>query len=335
MFQLLRPLVLLTVTVISASALTEEKVNETRDAKPNGKLIVDVDFGTIEVMVGDNDKVVLAAYRKIEASSKEQEQEYLATAPITITTNGSDVTVRARREKKGDSWKFWNSHASSSMDAQYTLRVPATFNANLQTAGGDISAKNLTGTIKADTSGGDLEFERVHGSINAESSGGQIEVTACEGAIDVETSGGRIGARGGSGSLSARTSGGAISAKDFAGDTKVETSGGWLDLANIGGKLTGGTSGGSILAVLSSPVPGDVILKTSAGSIKVIAPSSVALSVDAETSAGDVTSDLPITTTRAGHERLKGTINGGGKSLILRTGAGSIVIKSASEIAQR
>jgi hypothetical protein len=39
---------LLTITAISASALTEEKINETRAAKVGGKLIVDVDFGTIE-----------------------------------------------------------------------------------------------------------------------------------------------------------------------------------------------------------------------------------------------------------------------------------------------
>jgi DUF4097 and DUF4098 domain-containing protein YvlB len=328
-------LLLLCLSVTRASALTEEKVNETRDVKAGGKLIVDVDFGTIEVVAGDNDKVVLAAYRKIEAFSKEKEQEYLAAAPITIIKDGNEITVRARREKKGDGWKFWDWHGSSSMDAHYTLLVPATFNADLQTAGGDITAKNLTGTIKADTSGGDLDFERVRGPIHAETSGGQIAVTSCEGAIDVETSGGRIEASGGSGSLSARTSGGAITAKDFAGDANVETSGGRLELANIGGKLNGETSGGSILARLVSPVPGDVILKTSAGSIKVIAPSSVALSVDAETSVGDVTSDLPITTIRGDRERLKGTINGGGKSLILRTGAGSIAIKSASEIAQR
>jgi len=332
---ILRAFGLLTITVISALALTEEKVNETRTAKAGGKLIVDVDFGTIEVVAGDNDKVVLAGYRKIDASSKEKEQEYLAAAPITITEEGNEVIVRARREKKGDDLKSWGWHGHSNMDAHYRLSVPATFNANLQTAGGDISAKSLTGAIKADTSGGDLAFDRVHGPINAHSSGGQIEVTACEGAIDVETSGGRIDASGGSGNLIARTSGGAISAKDFAGDTKVETSGGRLDLANIGGKLAGGTSGGSIFAVLASPVPGDVTLKTSAGSIKVVAPSNAALDVDAETSVGDVISDLPITTTRAGHERLKGTINGGGKSLVLRTGAGSIVIKSASEIARR
>ena len=326
---------LLILTVITASALTEEKINETRSAKPGGKLIVDVDFGTIEVVPGDNDKVVLAAHRKIEASSKEKEQEYLAAVPITINTDGNDVTVRARREKDGDDWKFWNCHGTSRMDAHYTLRVPATFNANLQTAGGNILTKSLTGSIKADTSGGNMEFEGVHGPIDAETSGGHIAVTACEGAIDIETSGGRIEANGGSGSLSARTSGGAITAKDFAGDTKVETSGGKLELTNIGGKLSGETSGGSIFAVLISPVPGDVVLKTSAGSIAVVAPSSVALSVDAETSAGSVTSDLPIAAARNGNERLKGTINGGGKALILRTGAGSIAIKSASEIAQQ
>ena len=59
----------------SASALTEENVNITRDAKSGGKLVVDVEFGTIDVAPGDNDKVVVNASRKISASSKDKEAE--------------------------------------------------------------------------------------------------------------------------------------------------------------------------------------------------------------------------------------------------------------------
>jgi hypothetical protein len=321
---------LLMVSAITAIAASEENINETHDVKPGGKLIVDVDFGTIEVSAGDNDKVVVNAYRRIEASSKEKEKEYVDRVPIKITTEGNSVIVRARREKESNGWKFWNWDGNTNTDARYTIRVPATFNADLQTAGGAISASDLTGTIRADTSGGDLKFSRLRGPIDAESSGGDIEIAGCEGAIDTETSGGKIKSVGGSGSLNVRTAGGAIAVDDFGGDASVETSGGKLALENIRGKLRGETSGGSISVVLPSPVSGDVKLETSAGAIQVMAPANCALTVDAETSAGNVTSELPITAIRAGPDGLKGTINGGGKSLILRSGAGGIAIKSAT-----
>jgi hypothetical protein len=331
MFIFLRAFVLLIVTAISASALTEEKVNETRDAKPGGKLIVDVDFGTIEVVAGDNDKVVLAAYRKIEGSSKQKEQDYLAAAPITVTTEGDNVVVRAVRKHESLGSQLWNFMGRTRTHARYTIRVPASFNADLQTAGGDISANDLSGAIKVDTSGGDLNFDRIHGDLHADTSGGDIKAATCDGSIDLDTSGGRIEVTGGRGNLRADTSGGAVTVMNFAGDAKVESSGGKLRLGNIRGKLNAETSGGAIVAILPSPVAGDVRLETSAGAITVVTPANAALTVDAETSAGSVRSALPITRVRGDDDSLKGTINGGGKALVLRSGAGSIEIVSADK----
>ena len=57
-------------------------------------------------------------------------------------------------------------------NAHYEIKVPASFNAKLDTAGGDISARGLTGNIKADTSGGELTFDSIHGSVHADTSGG-------------------------------------------------------------------------------------------------------------------------------------------------------------------
>jgi DUF4097 and DUF4098 domain-containing protein YvlB len=154
--------------------------------------------------------------------------------------------------------------------------------------------------------------------------------------VKVETSGGRIESTDGNGSLDARTAGGSIVVKNFGGDTTVETSGGRLALENINGKVIGRTAGGSITARLRSPVPGDVSLETSAGSIEVLVPPDAGLDVEAEASAGSVTSDLPFFGTRNDRDQLKGKINGGGKSLMLRSGAGSISIKPASkEVAVR
>src|SRR5437773_10384831 len=98
MQKLLTIIALVSLSAFSASALTEENIHQARPAKAGGKLIVEVDFGSIDVAPGGNDKVVVDAHRKIEASSKEKEQEYFAAVPVTVTTEGDNVAVRAIRK---------------------------------------------------------------------------------------------------------------------------------------------------------------------------------------------------------------------------------------------
>jgi hypothetical protein len=313
MLTILRNLLVLFALAVTASAVTEENISRQFDVTPGGKLIVDIEFGSIQVTPGENDKVVVDAYRKIEAASKDKEEEYFAAAPITITAEGDSVIVRAIRKKESPGSEFWELMGRTHTEGRYTIRVPATFGADLDTAGGNVSVQGLTGSIKADTSGG------------------HIKATACDGTLELDTSGGHIEVNDGRGKVRANTSGGAVTVLNFAGDAKVESSGGKLRLSNISGKLTGETSGGSIAATLPTTVIDDISLETSAGSINVVTPANAALTIDAETSAGRVHSDLPITQLHADRNSLKGTINGGGKALTLRSGAGSIEIVSAEK----
>ena len=330
---IIRILFLLILATTAAFGLSEENINQQLDCSPGGRIIVDVDFGTIDVSAGADDKVVVEAHRKIDSNNEAQEKEYLAAAPVTVSKEGNTVTIRARRSNK-DRNMNWSGRCN--MDARYTVRVPRNFNSELRTAGGSIIGSELTGTMSADTSGGKLKFTHLKGPTGATTSGGSIELNGCEGALKVDTSGGRIESIDGSGSLEARTSGGSIVVRNFGGDTNVETSGGRLAFENINGKITGRTSGGSITARLKSPVPGDVNLETSAGSIEVTVPPDAGLDVEAEASSGRVTSDLPFVGTRTDREQMKGKINGGGKSLVLRTSAGSIAIKpSSNEVAAK
>jgi DUF4097 and DUF4098 domain-containing protein YvlB len=324
---IIRALFLLVIAVSTAAALTEENVSQTLDGAPGGRLIVDVDFGTIDVSAGPDDKIAVAAHREIDSDNDAQEKEYFASTPVTVSKDGNTVTIRARRQNKE---KNLNWSGRCNMDARYTVHVPKTFNSELRTGGGTIMVAELTGTVSADTSGGKLRFTHLKGATGATTSGGSIELNGCDGPLKVDTSGGRIEATDGSGSLDARTSGGSIVVRNFAGDAKVETSGGRLSFENINGKIVGRTSGGSISAKLKSPVPGDVNLETSAGSIEVLVPADAGLDVEAEASSGRVSSDLPFTGTRTDRDSMKGKINGGGKSLVLRSGAGSISIKPAS-----
>jgi DUF4097 and DUF4098 domain-containing protein YvlB len=327
---------LLLVGALSARAITEETKHETRPASPGGKLVVDVDFGSVDVTPGDNDKVVIDAHRSVKMLTKEKEEQYLAGAPITITTEGDKIIVRAVHKHTAFGMDYWVNLGHSQTEGHYTFKVPASFSLNIDTAGGDISAQGITGTVKVDTSGGNLTFGQIHGDIHADTSGGQITAKDCDGKTNLDTSGGKIEVTGGRGNLSVDTSGGNVTVLNRVGDTKVDSSGGKLRLGNISGTLKAETAGGSVSAILSSPVTGDVHLETSGGSITVATPSSAALTIDAETSAGGIHSDLPITRLTSDEDSLKGTMNGGGTKLVLRSSAGSIRIVAADrETAQQ
>ena len=226
---------LLVVGALSVAAATEENIHETRAAKAGGTLVVDVDFGSIDIAPGDNDKVVIDAHRKIEASSKEKEEEYFKAVPITITTEGDRVIVRAIHKHESLGSQLWKMLGHTRTEARYAIRVPANFNADLDTSGGDISANGLSGNIKVDTSGGDLNFGQIHGDIHADTSGGNITAKNCDGATNLDTSGGRIEVTGGRGKLNVDTSGGNVTVLNRVGDAKVESSGGKLRLGNISG----------------------------------------------------------------------------------------------------
>jgi hypothetical protein len=309
---------------LAAVAATEEQLNQHFTVQPEGKLVVDVDFGSIDVATHETGEVVVDVWRKVTRKNKADEEEFLQDHPVTFNQDGNTVTVRSRRKAVGG----WSSTGRSRNEAKYTVKVPAQFNAQLKTSGGGIAVSDLTGEVKASTSGGGLRFERLRGPLNGDTSGGGIDVSDCEGKLKIHTSGGGIDVNGGSGSLDGHTSGGSVTIKAFEGDAHVGTSGGGLTIENVIGQVEGSTSGGSVSAVLPSPLPGDVRLSTSAGGVTVVVPEDAAFDLDASTSAGRVTTDLPVTVVgNVARDHLEGTVNGGGKSVVLRTSAGSVRLK--------
>jgi Toastrack DUF4097 len=326
LFMLTRTALLLALSISTAFALSQENVTEELDAAPGGNLIVDVAFGTIDLSAGADDKVTIEAHRKIETTDEASEKKYLAEVPIVINKEGNTVTVRARRLEQ----KSWDWTCNTTMDARYTVRVPKSFNLDLKTGGGMIAASGVAGTTTAATGGGKLKLDHLRGPLNAKTSGGSIVLSSCEGSLDIKTSGGGITATEGKGTLEAKTSGGSISVRNFDGDATVKTSGGRLTFEQVNGRVIGKTSGGSISAALVSPVPGDVELISSAGSIELAVPADAAVNIQAAASSGTVSNNLPIVATRSERDELRGAVNGGGKSVILRSSAGSISIKSTA-----
>ena len=123
---------------------------------------------------------------------------------------------------------------------------------------------------------------------------------------------------------------GAMDITDVHGAHHLETTNGHLELVRCGGSLDAETTNGAIRAELLEVTPGkNVRAETTNGRITLSVPRGLAARVDAGTTNGSITTDLPVTTTDTGHHSLRGTINGGGPELRLRTTNGSIEIKAA------
>lgn len=317
----------LVVGAAALSAATEDRLEKSMPAGPDGTLVVEVDFGSIEVIgVPDSKEVKVEAWRKVGRSKVEEEQKYLAETPIVFEAEGNRLTLRAKSQKrKGGGWGWFGGRRQD--EGRYVIQVPARFNLELDTAGAPVTVTGITGVVEADTSGSALKFSKIVGTLEGDTSGGPISVTDCKGVIEVDTSGGGIEVLGGGGTLEADTSGGGITVRDFEGSVEVDTSGGGLELERIQGELNGNTSGGPIRAVLVSPLAGQVQLETSGGSIEVRLPENTAFALDAATTGGRVRCELPLPEAQPEKNRLTAQFLGGGPLVRLRTSGGNITVR--------
>jgi hypothetical protein len=146
--------------------------------------------------------------------------------------------------------------------------------------------------------------------------------------VNLNTSGGSLFIEDLIGELNASTSGGSISVGNIDGDIKLRTSGGSINTDSITGNIDAHTSGGSINVKIDKQLTKDAKLTTSGGSITAYLISDIQIDIYASTSGGRVKSDFEIDG-RVKKMSVKGSINGGGPKLILKTSGGSIKIKES------
>src|SRR6267142_4803247 len=155
-------------------AHTEDKLDKTFTVSPGGKLVVDVNVGSIDVTASDRKDVSIELFRKVTArglgGGEEREKAELKNNEVTFTQEGNKITVHAERQKDAER------ENNMSLNFRYVILVPTKFDADLKTRGGGIKVADLAGDLKANTSGGSLKFAGIHGPIDGHTSGGSIDL---------------------------------------------------------------------------------------------------------------------------------------------------------------
>jgi hypothetical protein len=293
-----RSLFLIGTLAFLASSVYADDIRVIREKSFNVKdwqnLYVDVSGAGVKVESWDKQEV----YIKVSGNERAEDK-----MKFDLFQDGDVVKVIIKRKNS-----FWN-WFSGNIKLRVEAFVPKKFNAHVETSGGDISAKEITGGFKFETSGGDISTKLLNGKLIAETSGGDINLDQHKGNMNLSTSGGNI------------------KCKLVDGEVDAETSGGDIHLDVSNGRIHAETSGGDI-EVMYNGVNQGILAETSGGDIKVKLPADCKADVHLETSGGSVENNFTNSKNiKVKRSEITSIFNGGGPKIDLQTSGGSVTIE--------
>ena len=309
---------LTTLALTGAVWASDTRIEKNLKLDPGGALEISTDVGGIEIdaRAGAGAHVVLTADR----------DDFSELYDVRFRESAGKATIEIERKDKGV-WGWFGSSFRGRV--RLAVEVPADTTVKASTSGGPVSLTGTSGAANLSTSGGPIEARALGGDLKAATSGGPISAHDIAGDATLETSGGSIEASSIGGQLHAETSGGGIDIDGVAGDIAATTSGGGVSITGAGGRVDAESSGGSVRVGFAAGNDHGGELSSSGGPVAAELDPSVGLDVDASTSGGGVHCDLPVTVRGAiSRSQLRGTLNGGGALLRMRSSGGGIRIGS-------
>ncbi len=174
---------------------------------------------------------------------------------------------------------------------------------------GSIRVSDAAGDVRATTGSGAIEADSLSGSFYANSGSGSIEGVRLRGAITV---------RSGSGSIDVSQSGG--------GEVDASSSSGSVHVNGVRGGLRASTSSGALR--VQGEQTSNWRLSSSSGTVTIELAGTPKFALDARSSSGRIDTGFPVTVSGTiGRRELRGSVNGGGPLLYVRTSSGSIRIR--------
>ena len=141
------------------------------DVNKGDNLVVNVDPGNIIINVWSKSEVFIKA-KGIDDDEVEN---------LKMTQSGSTVKV------------VFESDLGWSDNTEFEISVPAEFNLDLVTTGGNVDVTgNLTGAVEVSTQGGNVGFADIDGNLKVHTSGGNIITGDLKGEAKLTTMGGNV-----------------------------------------------------------------------------------------------------------------------------------------------
>ena len=238
----------------SRGCVTSE-LSGTAATHPGETLRLTTDLGNVVIHTTNSDKVNYRVHLEADASQKDA-QQLVKDFKMSSARTSDGIVLKGQTAGKQCSGRLW-----VTMD----VYVPANYNIEASTGGGNIRVEDLNGRASVSTMGGNITAGNIRGTAHLQTSGGHITVKNVTSDLTAETGGGHIAAGTIGGNAWLRTVGGHIRVTSVAGLAHLETGGGNVTLEHSGAQLVAETAGGQINV---GDAVGVVRAKTDGGGIR-------------------------------------------------------------------
>lgn len=184
------------------------------------------------------------------------------------------------------------------------------------------------GDLQADTGDGSVEASGLSGNLNVHTGDGSVKASSLDGTIDLHTSDGSITVDTLKGDIRLRSGDGSIEAHELDGKVEADSGDGHIRLAGRFEALNVKTGDGSVDTKIlpGSKMATSWTLRTGDGSVDIALPSDFQADIDATTGDGHISLGGIAMTVQGelSKSEVHGKMNGGGQTLTIHTGDGSI-----------
>jgi hypothetical protein len=287
--------VLLTTAMLAPGSRAEDVV-KSYAVSGRANVRVDTNDGSVHVSAGDSKQVEFRV----------EYQGYALGKDLRIDSHQDGDKVELSAHLMGH-WGFSWGHNSRNLHIE--VRMPREGDLNIHTGDGSVQADSINGTVTVNTGDGSVKANSLTGTIDLHTSDGSITVDSLKGDIRL------------------RTGDGSIEARDLDGKVDADSGDGHIRLVGRFDALGVKTGDGSVdtRVLPGSKMASSWTIRTGDGSVDIVLPPDFQANIDATTGDGHISLGIPVTVEGTfSKSEIRGKMNGGGQSLTIHTGDGSI-----------
>ena len=139
-----------------AKQTKEKTYHKEYTVNPDAKLEISNSYGNIDIVTWNENRIVIDVFVSVKGNDADKVQKRLDEIDVEFTASSSLVTAKTKFSKKKSSWSWFGSNDNSSMEINYTIKMPITNSVELNNDYGAINLNKLEGNAKISCDYGQL-----------------------------------------------------------------------------------------------------------------------------------------------------------------------------------
>jgi DUF4097 and DUF4098 domain-containing protein YvlB len=329
-----------------------------QDFPAGGSLRITNDRGAVNLTVSDDNRIHVAAHKRINADSQQEADKFNPATKPQINASSNVITLNANTQGAGEH------SVTTDLDVSVPRRVPAVISTRhgdvsvlgrdgdveIASQHGDVAASDVNGKVSLNLSGGSARVSNISGDVSVQGRADDISLADVKGAahLNGEFDSIKLGkVTGVVGFKSARTDmefsrlngdldmdSGDLRANDLIGPFRLLTRSKDVRLNGVDGDVRLENENGAVEIHMSKL--GNMQLSNRNSDVQIYIPDKAGFQLDAHSRGGEIESDFNALKIDNGNDQASasGTVGTGGPHLVITNEHGGIELRKGSVIAE-